>query len=71
MDWDTEQVEEVRWEMLTSRKLLKARGTQRDSTHVLAAIRDLNRLEMVGDTLRHALEMLATGAHQQDPARSP
>jgi transposase len=34
------------------RKLLKARGTQRtDSTHVLAAVRALNRLESVGETL--------------------
>ena len=37
--------------------LLKARGHQRtDSTHVLAAIRTLNRLECVGETMRHALE---------------
>ena len=43
-------------ELLRARKLLKARGTQRtDSTHVLAAIRNLNRLELVGETLRHAL----------------
>jgi transposase len=40
--------------------LLKARGHQRtDSTHVLAAIRTLNRLECVGETMRHALEALA------------
>jgi transposase len=39
---------------------LKARGHQRtDSTHVLAAIRDLNRLECAGETLRHALNVLA------------
>ena len=43
--------------------LLKARGRQRtDSTHVLAAIRVLNRLECVGETLRHALNALATVA---------
>lgn len=43
--------------------LLKARGQQRtDSTHVLAAVRALNRLELVGETLRHALNMLATVA---------
>lgn len=47
-------------ELLRARKLLKARGTQRtDSTHVLAAIRSLNRLELVGETLRHALNSLA------------
>src|SRR5438105_5200018 len=40
-------------------RLLKARGTQRtDSTHVLAAVRVLNRLELVGETLRHALNAL-------------
>ena len=40
--------------------LLKARGKQRtDSTHVLAAIRVLHRLENVGETMRHALNCLA------------
>src|ERR1700739_3750404 len=40
---------------------LKARGQQRtDSTHVLAAIRVLNRLELVAETLRAALNELAT-----------
>jgi transposase len=40
--------------------LLKARGKQRtDSTHVLAAIRTLHRLENVGETMRHALNCLA------------
>jgi transposase len=40
--------------------LLKARGRQRtDSTHVLAAIRELNRLECIGETLRNALNNLA------------
>src|SRR5262245_2249814 len=40
--------------------LLKVRGRQRtDSTHVLAAIRVLNRLERVGETLRAALNNLA------------
>lgn len=42
---------------------LKERGKQRtDSTHVLAAIRNLNRLEGVGETLRAALNTLATVA---------
>jgi transposase len=41
--------------------LLKARGQQRtDSTHVLAAIRVMNRLELVAETLRAALNALAT-----------
>jgi transposase len=40
---------------------LKARGQQRtDSTHVLAAIRVLSRLELVAETLRAALNELAT-----------
>jgi transposase len=39
---------------------LKSRGKQRtDSTHVLAAIRRLHRLELVGETMRHALNSLA------------
>ncbi|MGB3206883.1 MAG: transposase [Crinalium sp.] len=42
---------------------LKARGKQRtDSTHVLGAIRTLNRLECVGETLRAALNALAVVA---------
>src|SRR5205085_5755507 len=40
--------------------LVRARGRQRtDSTAVLAAIRLLNRLELVDETLRHALHTLA------------
>jgi transposase len=36
--------------------LVKARGKQRtDSTHVVAAVRYRNRLELVGETLRAAL----------------
>jgi transposase len=43
--------------------LVKARGKQRtDATRVLAAIRVLNRLELVGETLRAALNALATEA---------
>src|SRR6266853_5312842 len=43
--------------------LLKARGQQRtDSTHVLAAVRVLNRLELVAETLRAILNALATVA---------
>src|SRR5262245_49988265 len=59
--------EEVLLEQLLERcralGLLKARGTQRtDSTPVLAAIRKLNRLELVAETLRAALNELATEA---------
>jgi transposase len=43
--------------------LLKRRGKQRtDSTHVLAAIRTMNRLERVGETLRAASNSLAVTA---------
>ena len=43
--------------------LLTARGQQRtDSTHVLGAIRVLNRLELVAETLRAALNAVATVA---------
>lgn len=45
---------------LKTQKLLKERGRQRtDSTHILAAVRTLNRLERVGETMRHALNILA------------
>jgi transposase len=44
----------------TERQLVKARGRQRtDSTHILAAVRALNRIEVVGETMRHALNSLA------------
>jgi transposase len=50
-------------EVCRARGLLKARGRQRtDSTRVLASIRALNRLELVGETLRAALDELATVA---------
>src|SRR5215475_747867 len=42
------------------RQLVNARGCQRtDSTHLLAAVRALNRIAVVGETLRQALHMLA------------
>ena len=47
-------------EACQARGLLKARGRQRtDATHVLASVRALNRLELVGETLRAALNELA------------
>jgi transposase len=50
-------------ELCRERGWLKPRGRQRtDSTHVLAAVRTLNRLERVGETLRHALDSLAVAA---------
>jgi len=48
---------------LTELGLVKAGGRQRtDSTHVLGRIRDLNRLELAGETIRAALEALAAAA---------
>lgn len=47
-------------ERLNERGWIKKRGVQRtDSTHVLAAIRRLNRLELLGETLRAALNAIA------------
>ncbi|WP_188717366.1 IS1182 family transposase [Paracoccus acridae] len=54
---------EILLERLGAHGLIKSRGKQRtDSTHVLAAIRTLNRLEFVGETLRAALHALAQAA---------
>lgn len=53
---------------------IKERGKQRtDSTHVLAEIRTLRRLECVGETMRHALNVLSEVApvwllEHMDPA---
>lgn len=48
---------------LKARGLLRSGGKQRtDATHVLAAIRTLNRLECVGEAMRHTLNVLATVA---------
>ena len=45
---------------LQEQGLVKARGRQRtDSTHVLAAVRALNRLELLAETLRAALNAIA------------
>lgn len=45
------------------RQLVKAGGRQRtDSTHVLASVRALNRIELVGAAMRHALNSLAVAA---------
>jgi transposase len=46
-----------------AQKLLLARGRQRtDSTHVLGAMRAMNRLECVGEAVRHVLHVLAVVA---------
>lgn len=42
------------------RNLLKTRGRQRtDSTHVLGAVRQVNRLELMLESVRHALDAVA------------
>lgn len=59
-------------DLLKQHGWLKARGRQRtDSTHVLAAVRVLNRLELVGETLRHTLNVLAEVAPTWLQARAP
>jgi transposase len=61
------EMEQVLFERLLTqlreRKLLKGRGQQRtDSTQVLGAVRTLNRLELVVETMRYALNTLAVTA---------
>lgn len=58
--------ERLLWAVLEAcqaRELVPRRGRQRtDSTHVVAAVRSLNRLELVAETMRSALEALAVAA---------
>jgi transposase len=70
------QAEQLLFETLLTRLqeigVLKKRGRQRtDSTHVLAAVRVLNRLERVGETLRAALNALAVVAPEWLQAFAP
>ena len=64
---------EQRLTVLKEPGLVRAGGKQRTgSTHVLAAVRALSRLEGVGETMRHALEKLTVAApmglrHQAGP----
>lgn len=44
---------------LQEKKLLKTAQQRTDSTHVIAAVRNMNRLETVGETLRMTLNSLA------------
>ncbi|MGW3829401.1 IS1182 family transposase [Streptomyces sp. NPDC005071] len=58
-----EKVLDLILERISRLGLLRSGGRQRtDSTHVLAAVRTLNRMEFVGETLRAALEVLAAAA---------
>ncbi len=59
-------------EHAAARGLVKARmRTRTDSTHVLAAVRVLNRIELVGETLRAALNALAAAAPEWLRAVAP
>ncbi len=59
-------------ERCRERGLIRERGRQRtDSTHVLAAVRTLNRLERVGETMRAALNELAVMAPEWLQALAP
>jgi transposase len=59
----SERLLEVLVEQFRERGLISVRGKQRtDSTHVLGAVRLLNRLELVSETVRAALEDIATVA---------
>lgn len=60
---EEEKLLEVMLNQLQKTSLIKKRGKQRtDATHVLGAIRRINRLENVGETLRKTLNDLATVA---------
>jgi transposase len=55
-----------------ARGWIKARGMQRtDSTHVLAAIRTLHRLECVLEAMHYALNQLSAGAPTLVPPHGP
>jgi transposase len=59
-------------ERMKEKGVIKPRGRQRtDATHVQAAIRQLNRLERVGETLRTALNQLAVLTPEWLQARVP
>ncbi|MFB8776331.1 transposase [Streptomyces broussonetiae] len=53
-------------EQIKAAGLVRERGRQRtDSTHILSAVRDLTRLEMVTEAMRAALEEIARQAPQE------
>lgn len=57
------QVFEKMLAVLAAKGLIGAGGKARtDSTHVLSAVRDLNRLELAGESVRACLEALAVAA---------
>ncbi|MBW4490863.1 MAG: transposase [Trichocoleus desertorum ATA4-8-CV12] len=55
-----QQLLEIMLQQFQQQDLLKAHGRQRtDSTHVIARVRDLTRLGLIGETLRHTLNTIA------------
>jgi transposase len=55
-----EQILNLMLQRFQAKGLLKARGQQRsDSTHVIAAVRAMTRVEFLGETVRYALNTLA------------
>jgi transposase len=60
-----EQVFATMLTVLVDKGLVAAGGKQRtDSTHVISAVRDLNRLELAGESIRACLEALTVAAPQ-------
>jgi hypothetical protein len=58
-----EKVLDLLLAVLKDKGLVGGGGRQRtDSTHVVAAVRDLNRLELAGESVRACLEALAVAA---------
>jgi transposase len=58
-----ERVLDLLLEALKGKGLVGAGGKQRtDSTHVISAVRDLNRLELAGESVRACLEAFAVAA---------
>jgi hypothetical protein len=58
-----EQVFATMLTVLVDKGLVSAGGKQRtDSTHVISAVRDLNRLELAGESVRACLEALTVAA---------
>ncbi|MFI9753818.1 transposase [Streptomyces collinus] len=58
-----EKVLDLLLERLTEQGLVGAGGKQRtDSTHIVSAVRDLNRLELAGESVRAAVEALTVAA---------
>lgn len=56
---------DVLLDRLVEQGLIKAGGKQRtDSTHVISAVRDLDRIELAGESVRACLEALAVAAPQ-------